>query len=193
MYSESEPTTPSPGQSRRGKVALAIFLLPLALGIVAPGILMLWEAASTTATVRRGDAGVFVSSTSSPGGFTAPSLTSVQTSEGSITVVGIFSAPRGRELHVERTNKGSAQLCVTGAGLCAPLAGDWPGSVVATPEAGRVFDFQANGLGYSNLGGWLVGGMLVSFFAMVTALIIASPDTPYCENDKSHDCADTGG
>lgn len=177
--------------SRRGRLALFIFLLPFSLGVVAPIVLMLWEAASRTAIVVSGDAGEFISANSSPGGFTAPSLTSVQTTTGTIVVSGILSAPRGRALTVSRTNKAGMQLCVVGTPvLCASLAGDWPGAVSASPEAASVFDFTKHGLDYTSLGAWLVLGILTTFFAMVAALVVASSRAPDHDSDSPSGCMD---
>lgn len=72
-------------------------LAALAFGVAAPIILLVWEAANPTATSRRGEAGTFVSATSSQGGFTAPALTTVETTLGSFTVIrNVFSTARAR-------------------------------------------------------------------------------------------------
>lgn len=190
MKSEAEPTAPTPDISWRGRMAIAAFIVALVLGVAAPAALLIWEAASTTAIIVRGDAGSFLTSTSSPGGFFAPTITSVQTSAGSIAVIGTFSAPRGRALSIERTNKQGLRLCVTGApASCAELVGNWPGPVVTTTEAGSVFDFQRSGLTYGNLNLWLMVGLLLSFLTMVVAAVATEPDAG---NVGSQDC-DAGG
>lgn len=190
MKSEAEPTAPIPGTSWRGRMAIAAFIVALVLGVAAPAALLIWEAASATATIVRGDAGDFLTSTSSPGGFFAPTITSVQTSAGSIAVVGTFSAPRGRTLSIERTNKQSLRLCVAGApASCAELVGNWPGPVVPTTKAGSVFDFQRSGLTYGNLNLWLMVGLLLSFLTMVVAAVATETDAG---NGRSPDC-DAGG
>jgi len=95
-------------------------------------------------------------------------LTNVHTSGGSITVLGTFSALRGRPLSVEDLNKSGLHLCVTGApSSCVPLAGTWTGGLPPTSHATKVFNFYRYGLTSENFGGWLAIGSLLSFGALV--------------------------
>ena len=147
-----------------GIVLLLVFLL----GIAAPVALLIWQAATTTVAVRSGNAGTFVSATAVQGGFFTSALTTVQTSEGSVTVRGTFSAPRGRALAVEDLNKAGPHLCaVSDLETCLPLAGQWAGTMTATPEAARTFDFEHHGLSNDNLGRWLMAGVIFTFIALV--------------------------
>ena len=144
------------------------FALVLLLGIAAPVALLIWQAAATTVAVRSGNAGTFVSATAVQGWFFTSALTTVQTSEGSVTVRGTFSAPRGRALAVEDLNKTGLHLCAVGdLETCLPLAGHWVGTMTATPEAARAFDFEHHGLSNDNLGRWLMAGVIFTFIALV--------------------------
>jgi len=189
MQTQSRTTTPISDHSRRGRIAVVAFFTALVLGLAAPITLLIWEAVSPTAIVRRGDAGAFVAATSSPGGFTAPTLTTVETTVGSFTVTGTFSAPHGRALSIERTNKSGLQLCVAGVpATCTDFLGTWPDPIPATPEGGHVFDFQRSVLNHETLLKWLFFGIVVSFIAMIIA---ARATAPREQEDDLADC--TGG
>lgn len=158
---------------RRFGIYGIVFLLVLLLGIVAPVALLVWQAASTTAAVRSGNAGTFVSATSVQGGILTSTLTTVQTSKGSVTVRGTFSAPRGRALAVEDLNKTGLHLCAVGdLYTCLPLAGRWAGILTATPEAARAFDFEHHGLSNDNLQRWLMAGLILTFIALLSVVAI---------------------
>jgi len=189
MQTQSRTTTPISDHSRRGRIAVVAFFTALVLGLAAPITLLIWEAVSPTAIVRRGDAGAFVAATSSPGGFMAPTLTTVETTVGSFTVTGTFSAPHGRALSIERTNKSGLQLCVAGVpATCTDFLGTWPDPIPATPEGGHVFDFQRSVLNHETLLKWLFFGIVVSFIAMIIA---ARATAPREQEDDLADC--TGG
>lgn len=147
------------------------FLLVLLLGIAGPVALLVWQAATPTMAVRSGDAGTFVSATTVQEGLFASALTTVRTSEGSVTVRGTFSAPRGRALAVEDLNKTGLHLCAVGdLDTCLPLAGRWAGTLTATPEATRTFDFEHHGLSNDNLGRWLMAGVIFTFIALLSVV-----------------------
>lgn len=159
----SNDVTPALGakQSLGAYTALAFWLLSVAGGLVPPIPLAIWVAVTPTVTVLRGDAGSFDSATVATGGFFSTAVTSIQTDEGSVAVQGVFTAPRGRALVVERTNKDDLRLCAAGSAAdCAPLAGTWAGPLQTTPEARRVFDFQGHSLDYNHLGLWFMLGVL---------------------------------
>lgn len=147
------------------------FLLVLLLGIAAPIALLVWQATSTTVAVRSGNAGTFVSATAAQGGLLASALTTAQTSEGSVTVRGTFSAPRGRALAVEDLNKTGLHLCAVGdLDTCLPLAGHWAGTLTATPGAARAFDFEHHGLSNDNLQRWLMAGLILAFIVLLSVI-----------------------
>lgn len=149
------------------------FLLVLLLGFVAPVALLIWQSVTTTVAVRSGDAGAFVSATAAQGGFFTSTLTTVQTSEGSVTVIGTFSAPRGRALAVEDLNKTGLHLCAVGdLDTCLPLAGRWAGTLTATHEAGKGFDFERYGLSNNNLERWMMAGLILGFISVVWLIAI---------------------
>ena len=168
--------TPERQLSRSWEVFSVVFLLVLVLGVAAPIALLIWESAATTAAVRSGSAGAFVSATASQGGFLSTPLTNVQTTLGSVVVQGTFSAPRGRALAVEELNKTGLHLCAVGdLETCLPLAGQWAGELTATPQAAGVFDFVGHGLSRGNLDRWLGAGLMVTFIALLGVIAGAVP------------------
>lgn len=176
-------TTAGPYTQRGSSDALAIAALLCALaillaGIVTPVGLLIWEAASPSAVIAEGSAGTFNAAASSPGGFVVPTLTSVQTSIGSVTVVGTFSALRGSHLVVEEHNKSAAlQLCVADAPhVCAPLAGLWAGPMQSTPAAAHTTAFARRGLSTDNLGRWLGFGVLGTLIALLVVGLAGAAD-----------------
>ena len=143
-------------------------LLTILLGVVAPICLWTWQAHAPGAAIRSADVGTFISADASQGGFLAPTLTNVHTTAGSITVLGTFSALRGRPLSVQDLNKSGLQLCVTGVPTsCVQLAGPWVGGLLPTSHATKVFNFYRYGLTSENFTGWLAMGILVSLGALV--------------------------
>lgn len=117
---------PAPNREppRRFGIYGIAFVLVLLLGIAAPVALLVWQAATTTVAVRSGDAGTFNSAMTVQAGLFTSALTTVQTSEGSVTIRGTFSAPRGRALAVEDLNKTGLHLCAVGdLETCLPLTG----------------------------------------------------------------------
>ena len=115
------------GTQLAGLLGVIIVIL---LGVVAPICLWTWQANAASAAIRSADVGTFISAESSQGGFFAPTLTNVHTTAGDISVLGTFSALRGRPLSVQDLNKSGLHLCVTGApASCVPLAGPWTGGL----------------------------------------------------------------
>ena len=138
---------------------------------VQPPLQPVVQPAPEPAPMRSGNAGTFISATTVQGGFFTSALTTVQTSEGSVTVRGTFSAPRGRALAVEDLNKTGLHLCAVGdLDTCLPLAGRWAGTLTATPEATRTFDFEHHGLSNDNLGRWLMAGVILTFIALLSVV-----------------------
>ncbi|HEU0198704.1 MAG TPA: hypothetical protein VFQ88_16010 [Nevskiaceae bacterium] len=158
--------------------AVVVLLLLVAAflgGIVAPTVLMLWEAVHATTVIAEGSAGRFESASSSPGGFFSPTLTSVQTSTGTITVKGTFSALRGEPIIVTADNKhDSLRLCTMGARtVCATLDGGWAGTLMPTPRARHTVNFVRHGFSIHNLDQWLAFGMLATLAAFAIAVATA--------------------
>lgn len=145
----------------------------LFLGVVVPIGLLIWQGVSPSAVVLRGNAGKFVSATSSPGGLFSPTLTSVQTNEGTVTVTGAFSALLGKTLVVERTNKSAEpRLCMLGAhAICAPLAGPWVGVLNPVPQAERITDFAQHGLATLNLWTWICLGLVATILTFIISVV----------------------
>lgn len=138
-------------------------------GIVVPLGLRLWEALTPSVVLARGNAGTFASATATPGGFFAAPLSTVQTSVGTLTVTGTFSAPRGSPLAVEEYSQRDAwQLCVVGEPRsCTPLAGTWAGPMAATPAAAHAVAFARHGVSIDHLDNWLALGILGTFLTLL--------------------------
>lgn len=156
------------------KLLIAALLLTLAVllgGVAVPSGILVWETTQPMTVINEGPAGTFDHATSSPGGFFTNTLTSVQTSLGSITVDGTFSALKGSHLVVRGYNKRDRlRLCTAnGSVVCAPLEGAWAGPMAPTPDARRTFAFARHGLSPENLGRWLGLGILGSLAAILAA------------------------
>lgn len=120
------------------KIATLLLLVVFLGCIAAPVGLMVWQATHPTTVIAEGAAGRFDSASSSAGGFFGPTLTTVQTSTGTIIVIGTFSALRGNALVVQADNEHDRlRLCTVGTRtVCARVDGDWPGTLMPTPQAG---------------------------------------------------------
>jgi hypothetical protein len=85
-------------------------------------------------------------------------------------VEGAISAARGQKLSIETFNKVGARLCLDGdPESCVPLASPWLGSLVRTPQAATITDFQRFGLTTSNLEGWFGTGVVLMILALMVA------------------------
>lgn len=171
-------------------VAMLILLAVILGGLVVPGGLLIWESTHPNVVIASGPAGTFTSATSSPGGFFAPTLTSVQTSTGTVTVADTFSALRGSHLMIEERSKSDAlRLCTTSKPqVCAPLAGAWGGALTPTAAAAYATLFARHGLSPDKVGQWLALGMMGSFMALVIVGVLgATSDDP---DDNADDPAE---
>lgn len=141
-----------------------LFFAALIGGAALPTALLIWQATTPNAVIRRAEVGRFVSA-STNSGFLQPSLTTVTTTQGSLIVEGAFSAPRNQPLEVvEWSQTSGLQLCAAGRhDTCLSLAGAWAGTLEPTTEWTRAFNFQGHGLDRSNLGLWLFLGCAVTF------------------------------
>ncbi|TAM99109.1 MAG: hypothetical protein EPN40_05705 [Rhodanobacteraceae bacterium] len=141
-----------------------LFLATLVGGIALPTALLVWQASTPNAVIRRAGVGRFVSASSSSG-FLQSSLTTVTTTQGSLVVSGLFSAPRNQPLEmVEWSQTSGLQLCAVGRpDTCLPLAGAWAGSLQPTAARARAFNFQGHGLERGNLAFWLFIGCGMAF------------------------------
>ena len=90
------------------------------------------------------DVGEFTSSSAAQGGFTTPTLTTVQTTSGSVVVTGSFSGARGQKLSLDRKLKSGLQLCVADSPeTCAAVSGTWPGDLRPVPHKRPALAFIA--------------------------------------------------
>lgn len=164
----------SPAPSRAGTTATILLLLVFLGGIAAPVGFMIWQAIYPTRVIAERDAGRFESASSSAGGFFGPTLTTVQTSTGTVAVRGTFSALRGTALVVQSDNKHDRlRLCTTGTRtVCARADGDWPGTLMPTPQARHAINFVRHGLSSRRITDWLGLGTLPTF--LVFAIWVAT-------------------
>lgn len=137
-------------------------------GIAVPTALLIWQATTPNAVIRRAAAGRFVSASTSSA-FLQSSLTTITTTQGSLIVAGLFSAPRNQPLEVvEWSQTSGLQLCAVGQpDTCLPLAGAWAGTLQPTAARARAFNFQGHGLDRGNLEFWLFLGCAVAFMVGV--------------------------
>lgn len=176
-----------PSPSLAETVAMLMLLLVFLGGIVAPVGFMIWQATHPTTVIAEGAAGTFESASSSAGGFFDPTLTTVQTNTGTVTVRNTFSALRGTALVVQSDNKHDRlRLCTTGTRtVCATLEGDWAGTLTPTPQARHAVNFVHHGLSSGNLDDWLALGMLGMFVAFAIAVATADRQDQGGDDDAS--------
>lgn len=156
-------------------IGSVVWLVVFLGGVVAPVATMIVLAVTPNVLVSAGDAGRFISAAASAGGFTAPSVTTVQTTTGSIAVYNNFSAPRGQTLVVRRTLKEGAQLCVAKRpDTCARLAGAWGGDMHTIPHAHYRFAWLVRSVGDTAATLWL--GMGIFAVIAVTAILAQCMD-----------------
>jgi hypothetical protein len=151
-----------------------LLLLVFLGGIAAPVGLMIWQAIYPTTVIAERDAGRFESASSSAGGFFGPTLTTVQTSTGTVTVRATFSALRGNALVIRADNKHDRlRLCTVGTrAVCARVDGDWPGTLTPTPQARHAINFVRHGLSSRRITDWIGLGTLPTF--LVFAIWVAT-------------------
>lgn len=159
--------------SSAAKVATLLLLLVFLGGIAAPVGLMIWQATHPITVIAEGTAGTFESASSSAGGL-GPTLSTVQTSTGTVTVMGTFSALRGNPLVIRADNQHDRlRLCTVGTRtVCARVDGDWPGTLTPTPQAGHAVNFVRHGLSSRRITDWLGLGTLPTF--LVFAIWVAT-------------------
>lgn len=145
-----------------------LFFATLVGGIALPTALLVWQASTPNAVIRRAGVGSFVSASSSSG-FLQSSLTTVTTTQGSLVVSGLFSAPRNQPLEIVEWSQASGlRLCAVGRpDTCLPLAGAWAGTLQPTAARARTFNFQGHGLERGNLAFWLFVGCAMALMVGV--------------------------
>ncbi|MCX7514987.1 hypothetical protein [Frateuria sp. STR12] len=154
---------------RAAKWALATVV---AIGLVLPLIIALLVSFTADTTMRVGDVGSFVSSTTSAGGLFARPATTVQTSVGSLVVSGRLSAVKGQRLAVEDRLKSGLHLCVqTTPPTCVDVEGPWTGDMKPVRNQWQVFGWLAARVSVAAAGLWFVLGLIST---MVAASLLAS-------------------
>lgn len=168
-----------PRPTRGDAVAAVVLPMILLFGVLMPIALLIWRGVTPDVVSRQADGGHFVAADATPGGFFAPTLTTVQTSTSSVTVAGPFSAPRGSHLVIRYMNQTGLHLCVAESrGSCVPLAGEWSGELQPTPATTHAFDFYACGLTSRALVGWLVIGIFLLFCGVIIWALNGEVDKP---------------
>jgi len=140
-----------------------LFFATLIGGVALPLALLIWQAVTPNVVMQRAGVGQFVSA-STDSGFLQPATTTVTTAQGSLIVVGLFSAPRNQPLEVVQWSQTSGlQLCAVGRpDTCLPMAGAWAGTLEPAPGRAGVFNFQGHGLSDRNVGVWLFFGCILA-------------------------------
>lgn len=143
-----------------------------AIGLVLPLIVALLVSFTADTTMRVGDIGSFVSSTTSVGGFFARPATTVQTSVGSLVVSGRLSAVKGQRLEVEDRLKSGLHLCVqTTPPTCVDVEGPWTVDMKPVRNQWQVFGWLAASVSVAVAGLWFVLGLVAT---MIAASLLAS-------------------
>lgn len=153
---------------KRGLTWIAI----ATVGVLVPGLLLVLVGFTPDVTLRVGDAGRFISSATSGGGFLSDAVSTVQTNTGSIAVYGPISAERGHRLWIEDRLKSGPQLCVDATPpSCTRIAGQWSGTLRAVRHQRYAFTWLAESISDQTLAQWFFFGILAS---MMSAGVLAS-------------------
>lgn len=156
---------------------VGVWLAIIAFGIVTPAVIGVLIGVTPDYLVRSADAGQFVSATTSAGGVLTPGVTSIQTTRGSISIVGQLSAERGQTLRVTDHLKDGLQLCVQGQPpACADLAGPWAGPMRPAPHRHYRFASLVTTIGARGVVAWILLGILAVFVSGVVVVIGADPE-----------------
>ena len=155
---------------------VGIWLAVVAFGIVTPAVIGVLIGVTPNYLIRSGDAGQFVSATTSAGGFFTPGVTSIQTTRGSISVFGHLSAERGQPLQVTDQLKKGLQLCVQDQPpVCSDLAGPWAGHMQTAPYRHYRFTSLVTAIGANGVALWIMLGIL-AVFASSAVVVVAEPE-----------------
>jgi hypothetical protein len=161
------------------KLALAIWLSVCFVGIAVPAIIGILIGYTPNTLIASADAGKFISSNASAGGFFTPGITTIQTTTGSFIVWDQLSAQRGQPLQATETLKDGVQICVMATPrVCANLAGQWPGTLQVVPHTRHIFAPLVTHLGASGAAAWLMLGLLASLTAGVLVASVIEPSDP---------------
>jgi len=152
------------GKEHAGGRALAAVAI---IGLLVPVILGVLVGFTPDTTLRVGDAGTFVSSNTSAGGFAALPATTLQTSTGSIVVSRSLSVVRGQHLRVEDRLKSGLHLCVlTTPPTCADVAGLWTGQLQPVEHQRHAFAWLAEHIGMTGAAAWFLFGLIATLIAI---------------------------
>lgn len=175
------------GKKRAADVALAAVAF---LGLLAPLIIGVVAGVTPDATLAVGEAGTFVASNTSAGGFFTPSATTLQTSTGSIVVWKPLSVVHGQRLRVEDRLKSGLQLCVqTTPPICAAVAGQWTGQLQPVRQKNHAFTRLAARVGIPGAAVWFALGLIATLIAIVA---LARPGG-WLSDDMSSDGSEPSG
>jgi hypothetical protein len=151
------------GQERAAIVVMPVVMI---VGLLVPMIAGVLVGVTNDTTLRAGDLGTFVSSSTSAGGFGARSATTVQTSIGSIVVSGPLSAVRGQRLEVEDRLKSGLHLCVrTTPPICADVVGEWTGPMQSVQHQRHAFAWLAALMSVPGAVMWFLAGLIATVIA----------------------------
>lgn len=153
------------GKGRAANIAMALVAI---VGLLVPAIIGVIAGVATDTTLRAGNVGTFVSSSTSVGGLFTPTATTVQTSTGSVVVSGSLSALRGQELRVEDRIKSGLQLCVqTTPATCADVTGQWTGPMQPVQYQHHASTWILSHIGITGAMSWFFFGLIATLVAVV--------------------------
>lgn len=169
-----------------------VWLIVLALLWGPPCLISLGLNHTPDVVTATAEIGEFVSSTAAQGGFTTPTLTTVQTTTGSVVVTGSFSGARGQRLALDRKLKTGLQLCVAGSTqACAPVSGTWPGSLQPVPHRRPAMAFLAPMQRGDHLRSWYFFATLFTLPLSAMCALVGRPLND--DGEKNHKADDEAG
>lgn len=170
-------------------IAGTTIILVFIVGVIVPIILTLLMWLTPDTTRQTGDGGMFVSASTSAGGFLSLPVTSIQTSNGTIVVVGAFSGMRGQRLRIRDGIKSGLQLCVEeSTASCSDMAGLWTGRLVPVPYRRGITDWIPLYIGARALSLWL----LIGFFATIVVGIAAARISGWDSYEGKRESSESG-
>jgi hypothetical protein len=154
-----------------------VLMVVATLGLVVPLSLGAVIGLTPDALLRDGSAGQFVLASSSAGGFFNSSVTSVQTTIGTVAVFGSFSALRGQELRVTDRLKSGTRLCVADQpSTCSVLAGVWPGKLDVAAGKRPWTTPLVSRIGVQGVTQWSALGLLLTIVTGLMTLAASAPE-----------------
>ena len=110
-------------------------VIALAAWVIPPVVLSTWLLLTPNVLLAEADAGEVTAVRNEHRWFPSDDTTTLQTTAGTFTVMGVQSAPRGQRLVIRDSSKDGEQLCAgQGADTCADLVGSYMGTLRMVPR-----------------------------------------------------------